>query len=175
MLVCASERKHPLTVMSFTFCNVPADIPAKLLKDHAAPKNVEGIFLEINLKKYKWLLFGGYNASKDNILHFVNEIGPVIDHYMPKYDKFLILGDFNSEMSEDAMRDFSETYNLSNLIKERTCFKNPSNPSLIDLILTNRPRSFQDSHVIETGLSDHHKMTITVLKSFLSKTNTHYC
>ena len=145
------------------------DIPAKLLKDHAAPKNIEGSFLEINLKKYKWLLFGGYNASKDNILHFVNEIGPVIDHYMPKYDNFLILGDFNSEMSEDAMRDFSETYNLSNMIKERTCFKNPSNPSLIDLILTNRPRSFQDSHVIETGLSDHHKMTITVLRVFFQK------
>ena len=85
---------------------------------------------------------------------------------MPKYDNFLILGDFNSEMSEDAMRDFSETYNL---INERTCFKNPCNPSLIDLILTNRPRSFQDSHVIETGLSDHHKMTITVLRAFFQK------
>ena len=72
-------------------------------------------------------------------------------------------------MSEDAMRDFSETYNLSNLINERTCFKNPCNPSLIDLILTNRPRSFQDSHVIETGSSDHHKMTITVLRAFFQK------
>ena len=111
----------------------------------------------------------GYNPSKDNVLNFVNEIGPVIDHYMPKYDNFLILGDFNSEMSEDDMRDFSETYNLSNLINERTCFKNPCNPSLIDLILTNRPRSFQDSQVIETGLSDHHKMTITVLRAFLQK------
>ena len=94
---------------------------------------------------------------------------------MPKYDNFLILGDFNSEMSEDAMRDFSETYNLSNLIKERICFKNPCNPSLIDLILTNRPRSFQDSQVIEIGLSDHHKMIDHhCSKSFLSKTNTHY-
>ena len=67
------------------------------------------------------------------------------------------------------MRDFSKTYNLSNLVNERTCFKNPCNPSLIDLILTNRPRSFQDSQVIETGLSDHHKMTITVLRAFFQK------
>ena len=29
---------------------VKEDIPVKLLKDHATPKNVEGIFLEINLK-----------------------------------------------------------------------------------------------------------------------------
>ena len=55
------------------------------------------------------------------------------------------------------------------MIKERTCFKNPSNPTLIDVILTNRPSSFQDSHVIETGLSDHHKMIITVLRAFFQK------
>ena len=37
-------------------------------------------------------------------------------------------------------------------------------PSLIYIILTNRPRSFKNSFAIETGLSDHHKMVVTVLK-----------
>ena len=37
-------------------------------------------------------------------------------------------------------------------------------PSLIDIILTNRPRSFKNSVAVETGLSDHHKMVVTVLK-----------
>ena len=87
---------------------------------------------------------------------------------MPKYDNFLLLGDFNSEMTEYAMKEFSDTYNLSSLIKEPTCFKNPLNPSVIDLI-TNRPRSFQKSQLIETGLSDHHKLTITVMKAFFPK------
>ena len=32
-------------------------------------------------------------------------------------------------------------------------------------MLTNRSRSFQDTKTVETGLSDHHKMTITTLKS----------
>ena len=37
--------------------------------------------------------------------------------------------------------------------------------------MTNRPQSFQNSGVIETGLSDFHKLTITVLKtSFRKKT-----
>ena len=49
------------------------------------------------------------------------------------------------------------------------CFKNPSNPSCIDLILTNAPRSFQNSCAIETGLSDCHKMTITVMKATFEK------
>ena len=61
---------------------------------------------------------------------------------MSKYDNFLLLGDFNSEMSEVAMKDFCDIYCLSNMIKEPTCFKNILNPSSIDLILTNRLRMF---------------------------------
>ena len=88
---------------------------------------------------------------------------------MPIYDNFLLLVDFNSEMCEPAMINFCETYNLINLIKEPTCFKNPLNPSSIDLILTNRPRIFQNSTTVETGLSDHHMLTITVMRKFFQK------
>ena len=49
-----------------------------------------------------------------------------------------------------------------------TSFKNSENPSCIDLILTNKPRSFQSTCVIKTGLSDFHRMTVSVLK-------THFC
>ena len=55
------------------------------------------------------------------------------------------------------------------MIKEPTCFKNILNPSSIDLILTNRSRMFQNSIAIETGLSDHHKLTITVMGSLFKK------
>ena len=43
--------------------------------------------------------------------------------------------------------------------------KNPENPTCIDLILTNHPLSFQNSCVLETGLSDFHKMTVTIMKA----------
>ena len=39
----------------------------------------------------------------------------------------------------------------------------------IDLILTNSPLSFQSSGVVETGLSDFHKMTVTVMKTTTQK------
>ena len=68
-----------------------------------------------------------------------------------------------------SLTDFCELYNLKNLITERTCYKNPNNPSLVDIILTNRRSNFQDSETMETGLSDHHKMIITVLKSEFKK------
>ena len=35
------------------------------------------------------------------------------------------------------MSEFCQTYNLYNLITEPTCYKNPNNPSSIDMILTN--------------------------------------
>ena len=87
-------------------------------------KNSEGIFLELNLRNKKWSIFGGYNPNKKNIVKFLKDI----DFYMPKYDNFILLGDFNSEMSENAMREFCDTYNLKNLVNELTCFKNPQNP-----------------------------------------------
>ena len=37
---------------------------------------------------------------------------------------------------------------------------------------TNRHHNFQNLCVIETGLSDFHKMTVTVLRSFLKKAET---
>ena len=72
-------------------------------------------------------------------------------------------------VEEPHMKTFCENYNLQNLIKQPTCYKNPSRPTSIDLILTNVPRSFQSTCVIETGLSDFHLMTLTVMKKYFKK------
>ena len=72
-------------------------------------------------------------------------------------------------MTDANLKDFFNLYLLKNLIKKPTCFKNPENPKTIDLILTNRPRSFCNSDTLETGLSDFHKLTVTVLKTFFKK------
>ena len=62
------------------------------------------------------------------------------------------------------MSNFLNTYNLKNIVKQKTCFKNPDRPTCIDLILTNSSRTFQDTYAVETGLSDFHKLVVTVLK-----------
>ena len=67
------------------------------------------------------------------------------------------------------MKPFCESYNLTNLIKQPTCFKNLKKHSCIDLILTNKPKSFQTICVIETGLSDFHGLTVSVLKMHYRK------
>ena len=63
------------------------------------------------------------------------------------------------------MESFCTINNLKCIIKEPTCYKNPDNPTCIDLILTNCPKNFQESSTLETGLSDFYKMILTVFKS----------
>ena len=55
------------------------------------------------------------------------------------------------------------------MINEPSCYKNPDRLFCIDLILTNCPRSFQNSCVIETGLSNFHQMVVTVMKATYRK------
>ena len=147
------------------------DIPCKRVNTHTNIENFEFIFFEIKLRK-KWLFVGGYSPSKENINDFLYYLSMSLDHYKGKYDNIFIMGDFNPEITETEMTEFGETYNLTNLIKKPTCFKNPLNPSSLDLLLTNRAMSFKTSTTIENGLSDHHKMTITVMKSVFKKNTT---
>ena len=99
----------------------------------------------------------------------MSSIGDNLDVYLGDYDNYLLIGDFNSEITERAMSDFCETYNLSNLIRDVTCYKNAKNPSSIDVMLTNREKRFCNSMTIESGLSDFHKLTVTVLKTYYKK------
>ena len=67
------------------------------------------------------------------------------------------------------MRNFCNSYNLNSFIKQPTCFKNPESCSCINLIFTNKPRYFQSTYVIETGLSDFSRMSVPVLKKHFRK------
>ena len=92
-----------------------------------------------------------------------------LDLHSSKYKKMLILGDFNIGIDEPHMKSFCETYNLTNLIKQLTCYKNPDNSACIDLILTKYSRTFQSTFVIETELSDFHLMTLTIMRKTFKK------
>ena len=64
------------------------------------------------------------------------------------------------------MKSFCESYNLTSQIKQLISFKNYEKPSCIDLILTNKPKSFQRACVMETGLSDFHRLYLYLKCNF---------
>ena len=163
------RNKHGGGVMIY----VRQDIPSDILIKHKLDNNIEAIFLEINLRKNRLLLVGTYHSTHkihgtNDSLYF-NQIRIALDTYS-RFDKFLLAGDFNvQEDEDDALDEFMNDTLAKNLVKEPTCFKNTENPSCIDLFITNSYRSFQHTTTVTTGLSDFHKMTVTVLKTTYPK------
>ena len=142
---------------------VREDILSKLVGVETSP--TEGFYLEINLRKKEWLLCCSYNPNKNNIPFHLENLTKSLALYSSNYQNLIILGDFNVSIDNSYMAGFCDTDDLRSLIMEPKCYKNPENPTCIDLILTNHPLSFQNSCVLETGLSDFHKMSVTIMKA----------
>ena len=112
------------------------------------------------------------NPNKSMIIQQMEALGKNMDLYTSNYEIFIFLGDFNAGMEHSTLKDFYNLHSLTSLINKPTCWENPSNPTCINLILTNRPKFFQNANVIETGLSDFHKMVVvTIIKTTFRKLN----
>ena len=70
------------------FC-IREDIPSKLI---LTKMTIEGFFVEINLRKKRWLLCCSYNPKKPLISEHLNEIGKNLDLLLSKYDNFMLIG-----------------------------------------------------------------------------------
>ena len=74
------------------------------------------------------------------------------------------MSDFNLSVDNSHLEAFMSACDFSSLIKKPTCYQS-NTPSCIDLILTNRKNLSKLSNTFDTGLSDHHKLVCTILKS----------
>ena len=72
----------------------------------------------------------------------MNELGKALDIYLHKYDHVLFTDGFSSEISERLIHDLCNIYNLESLSNTPTCFKNPENPSCIDLLMKKFKKQF---------------------------------
>ena len=75
----------------------------------------------------------------------------------------ITLGDFNIAV-ENTKHSFMQLHDMFHPINEPTCFQS-HDPTCIDNILTNRKDLFKTSKTFESGLSDHHKLVSTIMKS----------
>ena len=141
----------------------------RLLSRHSFPHDIEILLIELNLRKKKWLICCCYNPHKNLINYHLQELAKGIQIYSNNYDDILLMGDFNAEFSETSFSSFWELYEVKSIINQSTCYKNSTNPLCIDLFLTNSPNNFQKLTVVETGLSDFHKLLVTVMKSYSPK------
>ena len=119
----------------------------------------------VGIKFEKRELAGDINisASLPDSDFFLKLLTIILDHFTKAHDNYLIMRDFNLEPHDKRLGYFLNSNNLVNLVKTNTCFKGSG--SCIDLILTNRKYSFKNTTSYETGLSDHHHMILTMLKT----------
>ena len=117
---------------------VREDILSRQISFKNDDKDIEHLFVEINHRKKKWLISCSYNPHLQFIDNYFTDIGKGLDSLSCKYDNYILMGNFDAELSNDFVDSFCGSYKLKNLIKKPACLKNPDNPTSIDLIFTNK-------------------------------------
>ena len=60
-------------------------------------------------------MFATYHPTAQNVEYYLRNLGSALDKYIKTYDKCLLAGDFNAEVTETKMENFLETFGLSSL------------------------------------------------------------
>ena len=84
--------------------------------------------------------------------YFFEHLHKTLDIYS-NYEKVLLAGDFNSEITKPCMDSFLYQHGMTSLVKEKTCF------------ITNINLSFQHTETVFTGLSDFHMLVDLFFKT----------
>ena len=104
-----------------------------------------------------------YKLPLQNNNYFLDTLNDLLDFYSGIYDNKVVFGDFNLEPTNPVMINFMDSQNFTNLIKNNACFKGVG--SCIDLILTNRKYCFKNTSSYEPGISDHHHVIFSIMKT----------
>ena len=84
--------------------------------------------------------------SKKNLTNFFEEMTISLTKAISNYEKITVMGDFNIDIrckgvGSNNLNDVCDLFHLTSIVKSDTCFTK-THTSLIDLILTNKPLSF---------------------------------
>ena len=149
---------------------INSSIPSRQLHCRNLNLSIEVVPFEINLRKDKWLVISVYRPPSQNSEYLLYGLDEMIDYFSVSYNNHVVISDLNLEPSTGLLKNIMNNNALYNLIRVDRCFKGKG--TCIDLILTNRKYSFKNTNTFETGLSDHHHMIYTMLKSTFGKAET---
>ena len=141
---------------------VKANLPSKLIRFYNFPNEIQCILIELNISTKKYALLSVYRPPNQNINFF--QLSEALDIYSKHDENICIFGDFKAIPENNHMINFMSNQFLSNLIKDSTCFKSV-NGSTIDLFLATNKYPSKKTNSFETGISDHHHLIATVLKT----------
>ena len=111
------------------------DIPSKILKKTFLPGDAEGIFIELNLKKHKWLVCAAYHPPNQKDNYFFNHLGTAIDVYHITHNKFLLIGNFNAKDIEPCLSQFLFEYDAKILFLKKHALKVKTTLAILTFLL----------------------------------------
>ena len=122
----------------------------------------------MKLSQTNRLVIGTYKPPSLSDIPFTSETSNTPTFYLSTHDNILLMGDFNITPNNPKSSELIADHELCTLISEPKCFKS-INPNCIDNFLTNKKTRFLKTLTFETGVSDHHKLIGTMLRSKFAK------
>ena len=161
-------RKDNTSLSGGLFAFVRSEIPCQRRPDLECDK-LESLCVEVTLANTKWLVACLYRHPQMSNNLFEDEMTTLVDKIIALYDRYIIMGDLNYDMTRmannrHALLDVCNLFDLKNVISHPTCFKT-SRGTLLDVILVHDQRHLQSCGVTDTGLSDHHRLIYSLTKT----------
>ena len=139
-------------------------LPSTLGHLNICSEENECISVEISCNETKILVLGMYKNPKTSPNSFKTYFEKTCEEASEKYENVIIIGDLNFNMLQDnVLSQMCPSYNLTNIIKEPTCFKS-NNPTLIDVMLVTKRKKFIKGFSFDIGISDFHNLIGGVMK-----------
>ena len=83
-------------------------IPSKIISKETL--NIEGMFIELNFCKKKWLLSCSYNPNFNTNTDHLEILRRNLDLYSVQYENLILIGDLNTDINYSCMKTFCESY-----------------------------------------------------------------
>ena len=140
---------------------VNQDLNCKIVDTYNFPTYIEILPLELALTKRKWFILGLYETRSLRSEILILEVSKTLSFYSEKYNNMLLMGDFNMTPENHHLKDFTDSNDFENLIKEPICFKSTL-PTTINLFLINRKGCFVKSRNIRPSQTHLHLSKIYI-------------
>ena len=155
-------------------CYVLSAIPHRRRNDILDDRSsIEHIIIELKVRQQTVIVAALYRPPSVHVMNLQNVIQTLCDKCLASNCSLYIIGDLNVNFknSVHSLSDVMSAYDLHNMVNQPTCFKNPSNPTILDVILTPTPRRLFSCINLNTDVSDFHNLIAVATRLNVSRNN----
>ena len=154
-------------------CYIRSCIPHRERPDLCYRDNgIESMIIEVNVRKEIWFFIIVYRPPQINTSYLCLALEQMSEKCQFLGKSVFVMGDLNVNVLKNrhALADFLDTYCMQNVVKGPTCFKNPDNPTLVDVILTDSWSRVHKCINVGNGISDFHNLICAASKMHVPQT-----